>query len=344
MTIEFAGRATGARYFTLGAEEAPPRAQLLWAMLTVVVLTIAATGIGVAYLHPLGTSTYHLRLPESGGLKSGDGVRIAGVTVGRVLSLRLEEDYVAVEFSVDSTQRLGDRTAVDVRMLTPVGGLYLTLSPAGSAPLRDAIPVDRAQLPYLVNELVPKAAELAEQVDMAALRTALAGVADGLTDAPGAVRDSVSDLESVVTVLATQKQQVEGLLALSNEYLVAARKNQELATEVIRAYAILGPQIVAARSKVEIFADKMTAVVGLLFDFLSGPYAEKVEPLLFPLEQTRNLSGELLDSTNSVIDSMLTTLTKLAQLAGPEGRALIDQSQLAVRPLEVCIPTPGTRC
>ncbi|MGK8522609.1 MlaD family protein [Nocardia asteroides] len=328
----------------LGGEQPSPRAQLVWALVSVITVTLAFATVGVLYLRPPNHLTYRLHLPETGGLSTGDSVRIAGVKVGRVTSIRLGEDHVDVEFIVHADHRVGDRTAADIRMLTPVGGLYLALLPAGSQPLRTPIPVERTRLPFLVNELVPEAASVAEQIDTESLRTTLDAAARALTDAPGTVRQAVSSLGAVVGALAEQRTQVQGLLDLSNEYLATARDNEMLATEVIRAYAILGPQIVAARSEVEIFADKVTAVVGLLFDFLAGPYAEKLEPLFFPLEQSRDLSRELLDSTDAVIAAMTRTLEQLSALAGPEGRALIDQSGLTVRRPEVCLPVPGAGC
>ncbi|MBF6076390.1 MlaD family protein [Nocardia beijingensis] len=329
---------------SLGPETPSPRAQLMWALLSVIAVTLAFTTVGVLYLRPPDYATYRLHLPETGGLTTGDSVRIAGVKVGRVLSIRLGEDHVDVEFIVRSDQRLGDRTAVDVRMLTPVGGLYLALLPAGAQPLRAPIPMERAHLPFLVNELIPETVRVTDRIDTESLRKTLDAAARALTDAPGTVRQAVSSLGAVVGALAEQKEQVQGLLALSDEYLATARDNEMLATEVIRAYAVLGPQIVAARSKVEIFADKVTAVVGLLFDFLAGPYAEKLEPLFFPLEQSRDLSRELLSSTDAVIAAMTHTMEELAGLAGPEGRALIDQSGLTVRRPDVCLPVPGAGC
>lgn len=330
--------------FGAGGEDPSPRAQLVWALVSVVAVLVAGTALGALYLRPPGNATYHALAPETGGVRPGDGVRIAGVAVGRVLSVELAGDAVDIEFIVDTDHHLGDLTAIEVRMLTPIGGVYVALLPAGSDPLREPVPAERVRLPFLVTDLLPAAGATAAQVDTSALRAAVDGAGRALADAPGALRDTVTGLGAVVGAMAEQKQQIEDLLVLSNEYLAAVRDNQQLATEVIRAYAILGPQIVAARSKVEIFSDKVTAVVGLLFDFLSGPYAEKVEPLLPPLEQTRDHSRQLLAQVDAVIGAAATTLTKLSELAGPEGRALIDQSGLTVTPAAVCIPVPGAGC
>jgi phospholipid/cholesterol/gamma-HCH transport system substrate-binding protein len=330
--------------FELGPEVPPASSQRWWALASVAVLALVFAALAALYLRPPGYHTYHAELVESAGLKPGDGVRISGITVGKVVSLALAEDAVDLTFTVRSSHPLGDRTTIDVRMLTPIGGLYVALQPAGDEPLHEPIPADRATLPFVVNDLVPKAKVVTDEIDVDALRAGLTGAANALTNAPDALRSSVTDLESVVGVFAQQKRQVEDLLALSNEYMQATRENQELARQVIQAYAVVGPQIVNARAEVEIFTAKVTSVVGLLFDFLSGPYADSIEPLLPPLEQSRDAGRDLLDRTNDVIDSMADTVTRLADLAGPDGRALVDQSRLTVPHVDVCLPTPGMTC
>ena len=330
--------------FDLGAEEAAPPAQMRWALAGLGVLTVIFGLVVALYLHPPGTATYSLELPESGGLAEGDEVRIAGVPVGSVTSLALADDHVEVAFTVDSQYTLGDRTSVSVRMLTPIGGLYLALRPEGNEPLRETSPPDRATLHFLVGDLFDEADAVVGQLDAEALRTALDKTSAALSESPEAINSTVIDLEAVMDVLAAQKNQIEDLLALSNEYLHTANENQELALEIIRGYAVLGPQIIAARDDVKVFADVLAGLAGLLFDFLSGPYAEKVEPLLPPLEEAADQGEQLRAQVDSMMTSMTATLYGLAGLAGPEGQVLIDQSRLTVQRPDACLPMPGTRC
>lgn len=339
-----AERAPRRRRFDFGAEDADPRSQMWWAICGLATAALVLGVVAVLYLHPPGTSTYRLEVAESGGLAAGDDVRIAGIPVGKVESLVLADDHVDVTFTVDSAHFVGDETSVAVRMLTPIGGLYLALEPAGRRPLTEPIPPGRATLPFLVDEMFQEADAVVEDLDTGILRTALDASASVLAESPDAVRSTIADLESVMTLLSEQKGQVESLLALSNEYLGTANDNQALALEIIRGYAVLGPQIIAAQGDVKIFADGLAGLSGMLFDFLSGPYAEKVEPLLPPLEEAADRSAELTAAVDSMMNSMTATLTGLAALAGPEGQALIDRSGLLVERPDVCLPAPGMRC
>ncbi|PPI99625.1 MlaD family protein [Nocardia nova] len=330
--------------FDFGAEDVGPRGQMRWALGGLAVFAVIAGIVLALYLRPPGTSSYHLELPESGGLVAGDDVRIAGVPVGSVRSMTLADHHVDVTFTVRSRYRLGDLTSVSIRMLTPIGGFYLAVHPEGSKPLTGSIPAERATLPFLLGNLYEKSDAVVTRLDPNALRTALDKAAAVLTESPGAVRSTVEDLESVATVLSKQKTQIENLLALSDEYLRTADDNKDLAVEIIRGYAMLGPQIVAARNDLQVFADGVANLSGLLFDFLGGPYAEKVEPLLPPLEQAGDRGAELLKSVDSMMSSMTATLTGLAKIAGPDGQALIDRSGLTTPRLDVCLPVPGKQC
>ncbi|MFE0748956.1 MlaD family protein [Gordonia sp. NPDC058843] len=328
----------------IGAEDASSGSQMWWATISIAVVALVVATTTFLYLKPPGDNTFHLAVSESGNLRAGDTVRVAGIPVGKVLGLTLRDDHVDVAFSVSNDVFVGDTTSVSVRMLTPVGGLYLALMPSGGEPLREAIPQSRAQLPFLVNDLVSSAVGVTDDIDTDALRTAMSATTRALDGSPGAVRGSVTDMQKVLELFAAQKNQIRDLLSLSNEYLGAVQDNKALITEVIRAYAILGPQTVAAQEKVRVFADSTVILVGVIFDFLAGPYQDKIEPLLPPLVEARNLSREMVEWTDQVADQLRSTLLSLGELAGPEGKALVDQSGLTARLPDVCLPVPGRMC
>ncbi|MGW8816162.1 MlaD family protein [Gordonia terrae] len=328
----------------IGAEDASSSSQMWWATVSIAVVAILIATTSILYLKPPGTQTFHLTLSESGNLRAGDAVRVAGVPVGKILGLGLREDHVDVEFSVTSEVFVGDTTSVSVRMLTPVGGLYLAMMPSGTEPLREPIPQARADVPFLVDDLVSNAVDVTDQIDTDALRDAMSASSVALDDAPGTVRSTVTDMQKVIELFARQKNQIEDLLSLSNEYLGAVLDNKSLITEVIRAYAVLGPSAIASAEETKVFADSLSILVGVIFDFLSGPYQQKLEPLLPPLVEARNVGRDMVGWSTQVVDQMRNTLVSLGELAGPEGKALIDQSGLTTRLPDVCLPVPGRTC
>ncbi|ATD69217.1 MULTISPECIES: MlaD family protein [Gordonia] len=328
----------------IGSEYASSRSQMWWAAISIAVVAIVIATTGILYLKPPGNQTFHLQLSESGNLRAGDTVRVAGIPVGKVLGLTLEDDHVDVEFTVKNDVFVGDTTSVSVRMLTPVGGLYLAMMPSGTNPLREPIPQSRAAVPFLVNDLVKSAVEVTDEIDTRALRDAMSASSDALAGAPGSVRSTVTNMQRIIELFAEQKNQITDLLSLSNEYVGAVLDNKALITEVIRAYAVLGPSTMASATETKIFADSTSVLVGVVFDFLSGPYQQKIEPLLGPVVEARNLSKEMEDWSTQVVDQLRATLLSLGELAGPEGKALVDQSGLTTELPDVCLPVPGRIC
>lgn len=67
------------------------------------------------------------------GLRSGAEVDIAGVRVGRVKNIRLNENYQAVvELQTDSNVKLTDDVIASVKTSGLIGDKYISLEPGGS--------------------------------------------------------------------------------------------------------------------------------------------------------------------------------------------------------------------
>src|SRR5258708_12087398 len=65
-----------------------------------------------------GGKTYHAAFAEAAGLRNGEEVRIAGVKVGKVTGLDLENDHVKVDFLVDDAVRIGDLSRAEIKIKT----------------------------------------------------------------------------------------------------------------------------------------------------------------------------------------------------------------------------------
>ncbi|MGV7903798.1 MlaD family protein, partial [Mycobacterium kansasii] len=65
-----------------------------------IIVAIVTAVLGFVYLQPPGYSSYRAELSNSSGVRAGDQVRVAGITVGKVDDVRLAGDHVAMKFSV----------------------------------------------------------------------------------------------------------------------------------------------------------------------------------------------------------------------------------------------------
>lgn len=63
------------------------------------------------------------------GLKDGDNVEIAGVAVGKVLSISLKDYRARVEMHIDNGVKIDDEAIASVRMRGIIGDEYMAISP-----------------------------------------------------------------------------------------------------------------------------------------------------------------------------------------------------------------------
>ena len=82
-----------------------------------------------------GSDSYDLqaRFRSTSGVNAGSRVEIAGVRVGTVKSIVLNDDFYSIEtFEMPNRIELDDDTIVSVKTAGLIGDRYLSLSPGGS--------------------------------------------------------------------------------------------------------------------------------------------------------------------------------------------------------------------
>ncbi len=101
--------------------------------------------IGGARLFAEDSYEIEARFSNVGGLKTGSDVRIAGVSVGRVLEVRLDADQyrAVVRLEIPKTIELDDDTIASIRTTGLIGDKFVALLPGGSG-----IPVEAGEILY----------------------------------------------------------------------------------------------------------------------------------------------------------------------------------------------------
>ncbi|MGV9797703.1 MCE family protein [Mycobacterium sp. NPDC003449] len=172
-------------------------------------------------------STYSAVFTDASRLESGDSVRVAGVRVGTVKSVSLQQDKsVLVEFDSDPSVALTTGTKAAVRYLNLVGDRYLELldSPGSTRllPAGSQIPKDRTQgaldLDLLLGGLRPVIQGLNPQ-DVNALTSSLINIfqgqgdtLDSLMSKTSSFSNTLGDNSEVVQQLIDNLNQVVGTL------------------------------------------------------------------------------------------------------------------------------------
>lgn len=196
-----------------------------------VIVAMLALAFNIDDIPLLAGRAHSAALSEAGGLKAGDDVRIAGVKVGKVTGVDLEDGHVRVDFRVDRGTELGHRTAASVRIKTILGQKFLMLYPAGKRPLEAEIPLQRTESAYDVVEAFSDLATTAEAIDTEQYATALDTIADTFRESPEEVRAAVDGLGRLSRTIASRDDQLRELLKHANGVTgVLSERNKELVT------------------------------------------------------------------------------------------------------------------
>jgi phospholipid/cholesterol/gamma-HCH transport system substrate-binding protein len=179
-----------------------------------------------------GGTTYHAAFAEAGGIRSGDPVRIAGVTVGKVTGVDLENAHVMVTFTVKGGPRLGDQTSAAVKLQTLLGKKYLQLTPSGPGHLSGSgeIPLTRTTSSYDVVDAFSDLTTTTEQIDTGQLATALETLSTEFKDSPDDVKASLDGLSRLSHTVASRDGQLRELLSRAHAVTgVVADRNAQVA-------------------------------------------------------------------------------------------------------------------
>mgnify|MGYP001216219410 FL=1 len=180
---------------------------------------------------------------DSGGLRAGDQVRVAGVDVGEVTEVKPDYDNgrVIVTWKVDSDVDLGVGTRAEIKVSNVLGSRYLRLSgPVGPRRMADLpeerrrIPIERTSVPHTVNDMLKSSTEAINKLDTKSIRTIveelggigerdrdrlsraltnLTELAETVNESSPRIRELLDNGERLVHLARTKEQQ---LIALMN--------------------------------------------------------------------------------------------------------------------------------
>lgn len=315
--------------------------ELRYGLYGAVALALLLVATAAFYLLPIGKSTYTADLAEARSVRAGDEIRVAGITVGSVKSLELLPDRVRMTFTVNDSVTLGDRTTLEVRMLTVVGGHYIAAFPAGDQPLRDrTIPVDRVRLPYSLIRTLQDASTPIQQVDGDTVRKNFDALQDSLSGNPDALRRMGDAMQGLVTLVNRQNTDVSRALTVMDEYLTAVNGNRSLLGTFIRKIGSLETDGLAKKTEI---AESLSITAALLNRIagIEPAWHTELEPLADQLEQAVPQLEDLGRRFDQALNSLGEIKARLQAAAGPG--VTVDQSDITVS-APVCIPLPGREC
>lgn len=165
------------------------------------------------------TDSYHAEFANADGLKSGDDVRVEGISVGKVSSVKVDGDHVDVKFTVQSGLRLGDTSKASIEVATILGSLFMQVESAGTGHLTvgGTIPVARTTVPFTIIGALDQFGEFSNKTDLPKLRESLSTLAQTMSGiAPADAKAALTGLAQVAQTVAANQQQISDVLQAAN--------------------------------------------------------------------------------------------------------------------------------
>lgn len=274
--------------------------------------TIGSIGFG-------GKTTYKAVFADVTGLLPGNEVRIAGVRVGQVESLELNDRQLAeVEFSLDGDRKIAESAILRLRYRNIVGERYIALTEGtgSSEPLEEGetIPLDQTRnaldLTVLFNGFRP----LFQALDPQSTNQAAFELIQTLQGEGGTFESLMARTASLTNTLA-DRDEVIGRVLVNLETVLETvdERDSELADLIVqlrRLAAGFAEDRVAIGASFDGISDLTAATAGLLRDIRP--------PLAADIQELRELSTTLAEKENTeIIDGVLQRLpAKLDTIVG----------------------------
>jgi phospholipid/cholesterol/gamma-HCH transport system substrate-binding protein len=238
----------------------------IWGTVLVAAVVLLAMNLGkLPFVNP--TNTYYADFANADGLKSGDEVRVQGISVGSVDAVEVQGDHVHVEFEIKDDIALGRTTGATIEVATVLGNLFMQLESAGPGrlPTNSTIPVSRTVVPYTLLGALDAFGEFSDRTDMPTLqkslrtlsrtisgvapadvKAALHGLADvssTLASKQGQVSDVLQAADSIVQTLNHNSGALVGLLMQGDEFLKLVQERHAVISRLLRNTAKLGTEL-----------------------------------------------------------------------------------------------------
>ena len=159
-----------------------------------IIMLVIVIGVGQSFASvPMifAQPKYYAQFTDTGGLNTGDKVRIAGVDVGQVQSMEIDGDKVVIGYSLDGT-KIGTESRANIRTDTILGGARTSRSSRGDQTALGAngvLPLGQTTTPYQIYDAffdVTKAASGWDTADGQAVAERVVG--DHRPDLPASER------------------------------------------------------------------------------------------------------------------------------------------------------------
>lgn len=290
-----------------------------------VLLIGAATGFAfMVGLLNLLDDTYEMQgvFSDASGLRAGDDVKVAGVTVGRVTDIEVDRSSgnVQVEWVVDQGIEIGNEAGAEIALASLLGAKFVRINEpvAGDMMMEDlpseqrVVPLERTKVPFDVFELTRIATEGIEELDTEELNALLVDLAD-ITEGKAPTVDAlVTGIRRVGQAINSRDEKFDALLDQAD------RLSQTLADKDDEIVALLD----SSSQILDLIVERRNDLAIVL-----GESAESVQELSRLISDNKAQLDSILDNVSPALDVVAANQDDIDRTLAWLGPALLQQSR-----------------
>ncbi|WP_030176589.1 MCE family protein [Spirillospora albida] len=261
---------------------------------------------------------------ETGNLRAGDEVRVAGVRVGEVTAVEPDHrrGHVLVTWKVESEVALGPATRADIEVANVLGGRFLRLSGTVTRPhLKDLpddrrrIPIERTRSPETINDVLGTSTRTVARLDTRAINTIIAELNGVGRNDRGRLGRALGNLAKLADTVHESEPQIKRLLADGEKVVALARsKNTEL-SRLLTNIQVMLDELQKRRDELSAFLGSSDRTVQSLTRLIDTQQAR----LLSVIADLRGTLGALRPVTGDFNNLLAWAGPTLSGLAGAGG-------------------------
>ena len=157
---------------------------------------------------------------DASDIGSGDPVRVAGIDVGKVTSIKRLPHTVRISLDINQGVKLSQTTRASIRLRTLLGKKFIDLSDPGAGQrLRSGavIPVSRTRPAVDVDQVINAIRGSVQRTDVSAINAVLRSFDQVMQGRTADVQRLLTDLSGLANTLVQRKGDIDRLLAASDK-------------------------------------------------------------------------------------------------------------------------------
>lgn len=254
-------------------------------------------------------STYDVFFEEAGGLVPGDIVTVAGIEVGKVERIGIEQTgdglLAKVSFRLNDTVVLGEGTRAAIKTETVLGRRNVTLTPDGKGRIEpgQSIPVDQTVAPYSLTDTLEDAVSTLKGSDTEQLNEALATLNEAFAETPDNMRAAVDGISRMSKAIADRDEALGDLLEKARGVSsIVGNRSDQIEKLLIDANSLLGELQLRRQALGEVITgvkDVSAELTGFVDD-----NNEQLQPVLDQFNQVLDILNDNEQNFSDAVDNL----------------------------------------